>query len=155
MPDAPTATETRVPRAPRRRSRRSVRLNRTIAAVTWTAGSAVLLFEIWVATQGKLNPYNLLNTVFVVVGCALGGILALSGDGDVAFFTGLDEGQRDAVTKAAACAFSIAFWGLFALWIAWQFQPAWRAGADIQVGVLLVLISIAYLLGYLWQRRRS
>jgi hypothetical protein len=135
--------------------RRSVRLNRVVAAVTWTAGSSVLLFEIWAAMQGKLNPYNLLNTIFVVVGCALGGILALSGDGDVVFFTGLDEGQRDAVYKAATPAFSLAFWGLFALWMAWQLQPAWRADADVQVGVLLVVISIAYLLLYLWQRRHS
>ena len=139
----------------RRRSRRSARLNRVVAGISWSLGTAALAFEIWVVAQGKVNPYNLLNTVLGVIGCALGGMLALSGDGDVVFFTGLDEGQRDAVYKAATPAFSVAFWGLFALWMAWQFQPAWRAGADIQVGVLLVVITIAYLLLYLWQRRHS
>ncbi len=155
MFEAPS-TETRLtPASRRRRSRRGPRLNRAIAIITWTLGSAALLFEVWVVAVGHANPYNLLNTALAVCGCALGGFLALSGDGDVILFTGLDEGQRDAITKAAACAFSLAFWGLFILWMSWQFQPAWRANADLQIGVLLVLITLVYLMGYLWQRRRA
>jgi hypothetical protein len=154
MPDLP-AVETRTLRQPRRRSRRSRRLNLAIAGITWTLGAAALIFEIWVAAQGKLTPYNLLNTLFVALGCALGGALALSGDGDVILFTGADEGQRAAFTKAAACAFGLAFSGLFVLWMAWQFQPAWRGGADLQAGVLLLVTTIVYLLAYLWQRRRG
>jgi len=149
------STEARLDRPVRRRSRRGARLNRAVAAVTWTLGAAALLFEVWVIAVGHANPYNLLNTAFAVFGCALGGVLALSGDGDVILFTGLDEGQRAAIAKAAACAFSIAFWGLFILWLSWQFQPAWRATADLQIGVLLLLILLTYLVGYLWQRRRA
>jgi hypothetical protein len=149
------STEARLNRSARRHFRRGARLNRAIAVLTWTLGSAVLLFEAWVIAVGHANPYNLLNTALAVFGCALGGVLALSGDGDVILFTGLDEGQRAAITRAAACAFSLAFWGLFTLWLSWQFQPAWRATADLQIGVLLLLILLTYLVGYLWQRRRA
>ncbi len=140
-------------RSPRRRSRRSVRLNRIIAGITWTLGALVLIFEVWAALRGQANVVNVINTIFVVIGTALGGILALSGDGDVILFTGTDEGQRDAIVKAAMPAFSISFWGLFVLWIAYQFRPDWRATADIQIGILLLLTLVTYLAGYVWQRR--
>ena len=42
-----------------------------------------------------------------------------SGDGDVTLFTGVDEGQRATIYRASAGAFSVAFWGMFALWVAY------------------------------------
>lgn len=141
------------PRVPRRRSRRSIRLNRIIAGISWGLGGAALVFEIWVIAQGKADAVNLLNSAFAVIGTAIGGFLALSGDGDVILFTGADEGQRDAIQKAGGPAFGLAFWGMFALWMAYQLQPAWRAAAYLHIGALLVLTAIVYLAGYVWQRR--
>lgn len=141
------------PRLPRRRSRRSIRLNRIIAGISWGLGGAALLFEIWVIARGKADEVNLVNSAFAVIGTAIGGLLALKGDGDVILFTGADEGQRDAIARAGMPAFGLAFWGLFVLWMAYQFQPAWRAAAYLHVGILLLLTGVAYLLGYLWQRR--
>ena len=148
----PTATPSR---APRTRSRRSARLNHLVAGVSWALGAIVLLLEIWGWLRGYGNAVNFLNTVFVVIGTGLGGLLALSGDGDVLLFTAADEGQRDAMARATVPAFSIAFWGLAALWIAYQLRPDWRASADIQIGVLLILIITTYAGGYLWRRHRG
>lgn len=136
-----------------RHSRRSRRLNYLIAGITWTCGAAALLFAIWGWLTGHANAVSVLNTTFVVIATALGGLLALSGDGDVVLFTGADEGQRDAIFRAAAHAFGVAIWGMFALWMAYQFQPAWRAAAYLHVGVLLALTSAVYLAGYIWRRR--
>ena len=141
--------------ARRRRSRRSKRLNYIVAGVSWAFGTAALLFEIWVVLVGHANAVNVINTTIAVIGTALGGILALSGDGDVILFTGADEGQRDAMVKAGMPAFSLAFWGLFALWLAYQFNPDWRAAAQIHIGVLLLLIVVIYTGGYAWHRRRG
>lgn len=137
----------------RRRSHRSRRLNYLVAGVSWAVGLAALLFEITVWWSGHANAINVLNTVFVVIGTAGGGLLALTGDGDVILFTGTDEGQRDAIYKASMPAFNVAFWGMYALWLSWQFQPAWRDAAYLQVGALFILTSAIYLAGYAWRRR--
>jgi hypothetical protein len=139
----------------RRRSRRGRRLNLVIAGVTWTLGAAALVFWIWEwVAHGAPSIENNITTAFAVIGTALGGFLALSGDGDVTLFTGVDEGQRAAIYRASVGAFSIAFWGMFALWIAYQIQPAWRADAWLHLGGLLLLSMIFYSGGYLWRRWR-
>jgi len=139
----------------RRRSRRGRRLNLIIAGVTWTLGAAALVFWIgeW-ATHGFPSVESNITTAFAVIGTALGGFLALSGDGDVTLFTGVDEGQREVIYRTSAGAFSVAFWGMFALWIAYQIQPAWRADAWLHVGGLLLVSMIFYSGGYLWRRWR-
>lgn len=142
-------------RAPRSRSRRGARLNYTVAGISWALGAVVLLLEIWGWLRGSITADNILTTIFVVIGTGLGGLLALSGDGDVLLFTHADEGQRDAMGRASIPAFSLAFWGLAALWAAYQLRPDWRASANIAIGVLLILLVIAYAGGYLWHRRRS
>jgi hypothetical protein len=139
----------------RRRSRRGWRLNLVIAGVTWALGAVALAFWVWArATQGLPSIENNITTAFAVIGTALGGLLALSGDGDVTLFTGVDEGQRATIYRASAGAFSVAFWGMFALWIAYQIQPAWRADAWLHLGGLLLLSMIFYSGGYLWRRWR-
>jgi hypothetical protein len=139
----------------RRRSRRGRRLNLIIAGITWTLGAAAFVFWIgeW-ATHGLPSIESNITTAFAVIGTALGGFLALSGDGDVTLFTGADEGQRETIYRAGACAFSVAFWGMFALWMAYQIQPAWRADAWLHLGGLLLLSMIFYSGGYLWRRWR-
>jgi len=134
---------------------RSRRLNLIIAGVSWAAGSVALAFWLreW-ATQGLPSIESNITTAFAVIATALGGLLALSGDGDVALFTGVDEGQREVIHRASAGAFSVAFWGMFALWIAYQIQPAWRADAWLHMGGLLLLAMIFYSGGYLWRRWR-
>jgi hypothetical protein len=115
----------------------------------------VLAFWIWDwAAHGLPGIESDITTAFAVIGTALGGFLALSGDGDVTLFTGVDEGQRAVIYRTSAGAFSVAFWGMFALWIAYQIQPAWRADAWLHVGGLLLLSMIFYSGGYLWQRWR-
>ena len=139
----------------RRRSRRGWRLNLIIAGITWTLGAAALVFWIWEwVTQGMPSIESNITTAFAVIGTALGGFLALSGDGDVTLFTGADEGQRETSYRAGACAFSVAFWGMFALWMAYQIEPAWRADAWLHLGGLLLLSMIFYSGGYLWRRWR-
>ena len=140
------------PRA-RRHSRRGRRLNYLVAGVSWALGLVALLFEVWGWLRGYMDTINILNTVFVVIGTAAGGLLALTGDGDVVLFTGADEGQRDAIYKASAPAFSVGFLGMSALWVAYQLQPAWRSDAYIHTGVLLIVTSAVYLAGYIWRRR--
>jgi hypothetical protein len=118
----------------------------------------VLIFYIFYirewATHGLPGIENTITTAFAVIGTALGGLLALSGGGDVAFFTGVDEGQREVIHRTSAGAFSVAFWGMFALWMAYQIQPAWRVDAWLHVGGLLLLSMIFYSGGYLWRRWR-
>jgi hypothetical protein len=139
----------------RRRSRRSLRLNLVIAGVSWAAGAIVLVFWIGdLVAHGLPSIENNITTAFAVIGTALGGFLALSGDGDVTLFTGLDEGQRETMYRTGTAAFSVAFWGMFALWVAYQIQPAWRADAWLHVGGLLLLSMIFYSGGYLWRRWR-
>ncbi|HEY7021371.1 MAG TPA: hypothetical protein VH349_09660 [Ktedonobacterales bacterium] len=134
---------------------RSHKLNLIIAGVSWTLGSIVLAFYIreW-AMHGLPGIENTITTAFAVIGTALGGLLALSGDGDVAFFTGIDEGQRAVLHRTSAGAFSVTFWGMFALWMAYQIQPSWRADAWLHLGGLLLLSMIFYSGGYLWRRWR-
>jgi hypothetical protein len=104
----------------RRRSRRGRKLNLIIAGVSWAGGAVVLAFWIWDwARQGFPSIESNITTAFAVIGTALGGLLALSGDGDVTLFTGVDEGQREVIYRTGAGAFSVAFWGMFALWIAY------------------------------------
>jgi hypothetical protein len=141
------------PGGSRRRSRRNRSLNFIVAGVSWALSAAALLFGIWIWLTGHANIVYVLNTAFAVIGTALGGLLALTGDGDVIIFSGTDEGQRDAIYKAIAPAFGAAFWGMFALWIAYQFQPAWRGDAYLHIGVLLILTTAIYLAGYAWRRR--
>jgi hypothetical protein len=139
----------------RRRSRRGRRLNLIIAGVSWAAGAIVLVFWIGeLVTHGPPSLESTITTAFAVIGTALGGLLALSGDGDVTLFTGMDEGQRATMYRAGACAFSVVFWGMFALWMAYQIQPAWRADAWLHMGGLLLLSLMIYSGGYLWQRWR-
>jgi hypothetical protein len=139
----------------RRRSRRGRRLNLIIAGVSWAAGAIVLVFWIGeLVTHGLPSLESTITTAFAVIGTALGGLLALSGDGDVTLFTGMDEGQRATMYRAGACAFSVVFWGMFALWMAYQIQPAWRADAWLHMGGLLLLSLMIYSGGYLWQRWR-
>jgi hypothetical protein len=139
----------------RRRSRRGRRLNLIIAGVSWGAGAIVLVFWIGeLVTRGLPSLESNITTAFAVIGTGLGGLLALSGDGDVTLFTGVDEGQRATMYRAGACAFSVVFWGMFALWMAYQIQPAWRADAWLHLGGLLLLSMMIYSGGYLWQRWR-
>jgi hypothetical protein len=139
----------------RRRSRRGRGLNLIIAGVTWTLGAAAFVFWLTqLALHGLPSIENNITTAFAVIGTALGGLLALTGDGDVTLFTGMDEGQRETIYRAGAAAFSVAFWGMFALWMAYQIQPAWRADAWLHLGGLLLLSMIFYSGGYLWRRWR-
>lgn len=135
------------------RAGRGTRLNYTVAGVSWALGAIVLLLEIWGWLRGYVTADGILTSIIVVVGTALGGLLALSGDGDVLLFTVADEAQRDALAKATVPSFSLAFWGLAALYIAYQLRPDWRASADIAIGVLLILLTVTYAGGYLWRRR--
>jgi hypothetical protein len=103
----------------RRRSRRGRTLNFVIAGVAWTLGAATLVFwdlgvgSAWRAEHREHHHHDVCS----------------DRDGDVTLFTGVDEGQREVIYRAGAGAFSVAFWGMFALWIAYQIQPAWRADA--------------------------
>jgi hypothetical protein len=134
---------------------RTRKLNLIIAGVSWTLGSVALAVFIreW-ALYGSPSIEGGITTAFAVIGTALGGLLALSGDGDVTLFTGVDEGQRATIHRAGAGAFSVVFWGMFALWLAYQIQPSWRADAWLHVGGLLLLSMIIYSGGYLWRRWR-
>jgi hypothetical protein len=70
---------------------------------TLALGSIVLAFYIraW-ALHGLPGIESAITSAFAVVGTALGGLLALSGDGDVVFFTGVNEGQRETIHRAGA-----------------------------------------------------
>lgn len=134
---------------------RSRKLNLIITGVSWTLGSIVLAFYVreW-ALHGLPGIESTITSAFAVIGTALGGLLALSGEGDVVFFTGVDEGQRETIHRTGAAAFSVVFWGMVTLWIAYQIQPAWRADAWLHLGGLLLLSMIVYSGGYLWRRWR-
>jgi hypothetical protein len=137
----------------RHRFRRSRALNRIVAGLSWGLGLAVcgLSLAQWVL-HGSLTPEGWINLVIVGIGTALGGWLALHGDGDVIHLTGADEGQREVVARAALPAFSLAYLGLFVLWTAPQLWPATRDALFSGVGVLLLLVLVVYLVAYVRAR---
>ena len=137
----------------RRPFRRSRALNRAVAGLSWGLGFVVcgLSLAQWVL-RGSLTPEALINVLIVGIGTALGGWLALHGDGDVLHLTGADEAQREAVARAATPAFSLAYLGLFVLWTAPQFWPAARDALFYGVGALLLLIIVVYLVAYVRAR---
>lgn len=133
---------------------RSRRLNRIFAGVSWGLGLLVLAPSVWHWTHAGINPVDLINVLIAVIGTALGGLLALGGDGDIILLTGADEGQREMIYKAMTPAFTLAYFGLFGIWVTFQFQPEWRGAAQMAIGVLLLLIVVVYLAGYTWRRYR-
>jgi hypothetical protein len=135
------------------RVRRSRKLNRAVAGLTWGLGALVcgLVVISWLH-GAPATATGLVNTFIVGVGCGLAGLLALSGDGDVILLTGADEGQREAIYRASAPAFSTAYFGLFALWVGQQLWPGLRSHLDLGVGVLLALIVVVYLGTYVRRR---
>jgi hypothetical protein len=147
-PDVPTRPPRRWP------MRRSTRINRVVAAISWAGTLFVVAFAVRGWWIGQLTPDALVTLAAVGVGCALGGALALSGDGDVIFLTGADEAQREAIRMAATPAYSLAFLGLLLIWVGYEFWPAWRANVHLLMGLLLLLMMATYSGGYLWLRRR-
>ncbi|HEX6121609.1 MAG TPA: hypothetical protein VFY89_00540 [Ktedonobacterales bacterium] len=137
----------------RRRFRRGHALNRIIAGLSWGLGFVVCGFSLvdW-TLRGGFTPEALINVLIVGIGTALGGWLALRGDGDVLYLTGADEGQRAAVARAALPAFSLAYLGLFVLWTVPQLWPTTRDALFYGVGVLLLLILVVYLVAYVRAR---
>jgi hypothetical protein len=134
--------------------RRSNRLNLIVAGFSWGIAAVVLAFSLWHWLHASIQLVDLINVAFGVIGATLGGILALSGDGDVVLLTGADERQRRDISAASTIAFNLTFWGLFGLWMAYQLVPSWRADAYIHVGILLFAAMILYLMSYLWRRGR-
>jgi hypothetical protein len=137
----------------RRRFRRSRALNRAVAGLSWGLGFVVCGFSLsdWVL-RGGYTPQALINVLIVGIGTAIGGWLALQGDGDVLYLTGADEAQREAVARAAMPAYSLAYLGLFTLWIVPQLWPVAQGALFYGVGVLLLLIMLAYLVAYVRAR---
>jgi hypothetical protein len=133
--------------------RRSRALNRTVAGLSWGLGFVVCGLSLvhWALRDG-FTPEGLINVLIVGSGTALGGWLALQGEGDVIQLTGADEGQRAAIARAAMPAFSLAYLGLFALWGVPQIWPATRDALFYGVGVLLLLIVVVYLVAYIRAR---
>lgn len=151
--------ETRPAEAPTRRKHRrlrytSPRVRRVAAGVYWGVALVVFAFAAWVWSRGAFTPVFATAVGIGGIGCLLGGFLALSGDSDLAFFTGLDEAQRAASMGAQAIGFCVTFLGLFALWIAYQLVPSWQADAGFHIGILLFLGMMTYLGAYLIRRRR-
>jgi hypothetical protein len=134
--------------------RRSARINRVVAAISWAGTLFAVVFVVRGWWIGQLTADALVTLAAAGVGCALGGVLALSGDGDVIYLTGPDEGQLDAMRTAALPAFSLTFFALLVIWVGDDFWPAWRANMHLLLGLLLLLMMVTYLGGYLWQRRR-
>lgn len=132
----------------------SPRVRRIVAGIYWGIALVVFAFAVWVWSRGAFTPVFATAVGIGGIGCLLGGFLALTGDSDLAFFTGLDEAQRAASIGAQAIGFWVTILGLFVLWIAYQFVPTWQASADVHVGILLFLGMMAYLGAYLIRRRR-
>jgi len=101
---------------------------------------------------GRLNPINALVFALAVAGTLPVGILALQGDYLDA--RDMDEGQRAMNWAAQSDAFYVAYLGLYALFFAVIFYPELRDAMPVAIGVLLLLITGAWLGGYMWRRWR-
>jgi hypothetical protein len=66
----------------------------------------------------------------------------------------MDEGQRAMNWAAQSDAFYVAYLGLYALFFSVIFFPALRDAMPVAIGVLLLLITGAWLGGYMWRRWR-
>lgn len=107
------------------------------AAITWSLG--------------RLNPTNALVFALVFVGTLPWAILTLRGDAQQG--RNMDEGQREMFRAAMADALYVAYFGLYALFMAYIFVPAWQASAGAAVGVVLLLVMATWFGGYLLRRR--
>lgn len=100
---------------------------------------------------GRLNPTNALVFALIFVGLLPWAILALRGDYQQG--RNMDEGQREMFRAAMADALYVAYFGLYGLFMAYIFVPAWQAAAGTAVGVLLLLVMATWFGGYLLRRR--
>ena len=134
------------------RNRRRHMSHRLIGVVYLAFAVAALLFALVTWWIGRLNPINALVFVLAVAGTLPVGILALHDD-----YPGsrdMDEGQRAMNWAAQSDAFYVAYLGLYALFFAVIFFPALRDAMPVAIGVLLLLITGAWLGGYMWRRWR-
>jgi hypothetical protein len=110
-----------------------------------------VLFALVTWWAGRLNPINLLVFALLAVSMGSTGLLALQGDYPGA---GSDEGQREMSRAAESDAFQVAYFGLYALFFGYNLFPALRAAVPVAIGVLLLLVTLAWVGGYMWRRWR-
>lgn len=150
----PREDEAPIPRKRWRLRYTSPRVRRLVARVYWGAALVVFAYAIWVWSRGAFTPTFAIAAGIGCIGGVLVGFLALTGDSDLAFFTGLDEAQREAGIGAQAIGFWVMFLGLLVLWVAYQLVPSWQADAAIHIGILLFLGLMTYWVAYLIRRWR-
>ena len=136
---------------PRRRERNRT-TERIIGSVYIAVAVALLIFGLVTWAIGRLNPINALVFAIGAVGTLPIGLLALRGD--YVGTRGMDEGQREMYRAAQADAFYVAYFGLFALFLSNILWPWLLAQAQVETGVLLLLIVMTWLVSYMWRRWR-
>jgi hypothetical protein len=125
---------------------------RTLAFLLWAAAVVVLIWLAWIWRTGALNVSNLLVTFAASLSLGLLGVLQLSGDLSV---RRQDEGQRAAAREAQSVGFFVGYLGLLTLWLGYLAVPSWQAAASVHVGILVVLVLVAYLGRLAWIRWRG
>lgn len=133
-----------------RRALRGRAVDITIGAIYFAFTLLALLFALITWWTGRLNPINALVFALAVAGTAPVGLLALRGDHLGSKH--MDEGQRAMNRSAQADAFHVAYLGLYVLFFAANLFPKMRDSLPIAIGVLLLLVSLAWLGGYMWRR---
>jgi hypothetical protein len=136
--------------AQRRRRARITR--RVIGAIYLAFALSAVLFALVTWWIGKINPINALVFVLVVASATPIGLLAWQGD-----YVGtsqMDEGQREMDRAAQSDAFYVAYLGLYVLFFGAIFFPTFRDTMPVAIGVLLLLVSLAWLGGYMVRRWR-
>jgi len=134
-----------------RRPQRGRRIQLVFGVIYLMLAAFIALFALITWWVGRLNPINALVFALAFVGTTPWAIIVLRGD--YRSSRSMDEGQREMYRAAMADAVNIAYFGLYALFMAYIFVPAWQAAAGIHVGVLLLLITATWFGGYLWRRR--
>jgi hypothetical protein len=113
-------------------------------------GAVVFAVVTWFL--GRLNPINILVFALAAAGTAPMGVLALRND--YPDTRHMDEGQREMDRAAKSDAFHVAYFGLYALFFSTIFFPTFRDMLPIGIGLLLLLVSLTWILGYMWRRWR-
>lgn len=126
------------------------RASHTLLGVSLLAIAAIVtaLLVITLITS-RLTAAAILTNLIIIVGSLLVGIIFLRGD---EIGGAPDEGQRDAQHRAQSLAFSVAFYGLFVLFLGAGFVPRLFAAPQIALGVLLLLVIVVWLGGFMWYR---
>ena len=153
MMETGTMTEQRPPQRDANVRSRRRHISRRLIGIAYLAPAvAALLAALVTWWIGRLNPINALVFALAVAGTLPVGILALRDD-----YPGsrdMDEGQRAMNWAAQSDAFYVAYLGLYALFFAVIFFPGLRDAMPVAIGVLLLLITGAWLGGYMWRRWR-